>query len=115
MTKYDRMQARKEARKAAKEAERRGDVEEKEKRKKRATYRKDGQGNIILFGWLKVTWVSIAMIIGIIVITTFFAITLIMNDEEFKDENCRNPFCQLFIDTSDPNENIPFVPNYEDE
>ena len=111
MTKYDRMHARKEARKAAKEAERRGDVEKKEKQKKRATYRKDGQGNIILFGWLKVTWVAIAMIIGIILITSFLAFALIMNDEEFRDENCRNPFCRLFIaEEIDPNDNIPFVP-----
>ena len=111
MTKYDRMHARKEARKAAKEAERRGDVEKKEKQKKRATYRKDGQGNIILFGWLKVTWVAIAMIIGIVLITSFLAFALIMNDEEFRDENCRNPFCRLFIgEEIDPNDNIPFVP-----
>ena len=115
MTKYDRMHARKEARKAAREAERRGDAEKKEKQKKRATYRKDGQGNIILFGWLKVTWVAIAMIIGIVLITSFLAFALIMNDEEFRDENCKNPFCRLFIDTSDPNADMPFVPDVDAE
>ena len=113
MTKYDRMQARKEARKTAKEAERRGDVEEKEKRKKRAIYRKDGQGNIILWGWLKVTWVAIAMIIGIVFVSTFLAVALIMNEEELTEVNCKNPFCRLFIETHDPNADMPFVPDVD--
>ena len=102
MTKYDRMHARKEQRRAEREKERK--EKEEGKSKKRAVYRKDGQGNIILWGWLKVTWVAIGMIIAIIAITSFLAFALIMNDEEFRDENCRNPFCQLFVDMSDPNE-----------
>ena len=109
MTKYDRMHARKEQRRAEREKERK--EKEEGKSKKRAVYRKDGQGNIILWGWLKVTWVAIGMIIAIIAITSFLAFALIMNDEEFRDENCKNPFCQLFVDMSDPNENIPFVPD----
>jgi len=109
MTKYDRMHARKEQRRAERENERKGKKENN--KKKRAVYRKDGQGNIILWGWLKVTWVSIGMIIAIVAITSFLAVTLIMNEEELTEENCKNPFCRLFIGTHDPNDDMPFVPD----
>jgi len=109
MTKYDRMHARKEQRKAERENERKG--KEENNKKKRAVYRKDGQGNIILWGWLKVTWVSIGMIIAIVAITSFLAVALIMNEEELTEENCKNPFCRLFIGTHDPNDDMPFVPD----
>ena len=109
MTKYDRMHARKEQRKAERENERKG--KEENNKKKRAVYRKDGQGNIILWGWLKVTWVAIGMIIAIVAITSFLAVALIMNEEELTEENCKNPFCRLFIGTHDPNDDMPFVPD----
>jgi len=109
MTKYDRMHARKEQRKAEREKERKG--KEENAPKKRAIYRKDGQGNIILWGWLKVTWVAILMIIGIVAITSFLAVALIMNEEELTEENCKNPFCRLFIGIDDPNDDMPFVPD----
>ena len=79
MTKYDRMHARKEQRKAERENERKG--KEENNKKKRAVYRKDGQGNIILWGWLKVTWVAIGMINPIVAITSFLAVALIMKEE----------------------------------
>ena len=112
MGKYDRIQHRKEQRKEKADAGRR----EKKQTPHRKTYRRDKEGNIILWGYLKVTWVAILMFAGIIFVAAFLGIAMIMNDEEFKDENCRNPFCQLFIgEQIDPNDNIPFVPNYEEE
>ena len=114
MTKFDRMQRRKETRRNAKDDEKR--AKDRQKNQRRKTWRKDKNGNIILWGYLKVTWVAILMFAGIVFVVVFLGVAMYMNDEEFKEINCRNPFCQLFIgEQIDPNDNIPFVPNYEDD
>ena len=107
LNKWERKEHRKQMRKARHDADRRDEASKKTKPRTK-TYRKDKEGNIILWGYLKVTWVALLMIGAIIVIAVFFAVLLITNEEIADSDNCRNPFCQFFFEQPS---DIKFLPD----
>jgi len=110
MTKYDRMQRRKEAHRAEKDDEKR--AKERQRDQHRKAWRKDKNGNIIFKGAVRISKNALIALIATIAVVVFFAVIIGTNEEVQSDELCRNPFCQLFFGPPiDPNEDIPFVPD----